>query len=547
MDTGRRRLLPWHWQFRPTVAKWSQHLTLRVRLALLVAMVVTVVVGLSTYLEMRSFQTSLERKLVETARSTADALATDLELQEDDTLADVEHGVVPILLDFRDAGQLTVRWISVVTLDRETGQPKVYATTATRERAEAIRLAKRVMDSKTDVMSDPRDLMQMVAWPIYHPADELFGVAVVTYSLESTEEIRKTGRSIVVWFVPPAIIGLTLLVDLLVRRMIHLPIAGIRKTMQRAGKGDLSARAPVVRRDEIGEVAEGLNQMLAQMENFNVALQARVREATEGLRRSNAELVESYQRVFGLREALARAEQMAAVGQTAASVAHQVGTPLNLISGYVQILREESGQDARIERRLGIVQEQIDKVATIVRTMLDHARRPVPRHPTSAAQMVERVCEVARPKLGALGVRLDLSVGPDVPMVDADAVALELALLNLITNSLDAMPEGGSLAVTVAATEAGVRIEVADTGTGIAPELLPRVFDPWVTTKGAGKGSGLGLSITRDVVIAHGGSIVAASGPGAGSRFTIDLPRATEPGAAAANVAEPPEGVWRTS
>jgi len=314
--------------------------------------------------------------------------------------------------------------------------------------------------------------------------------------------------------------------------------------MLRVAAGDLSARAPVVRRDEIGEVAEGLNQMLAQMQNFNVALQTRVREATEELRNSHAELAESYQRVFGLREALARAEQMAAVGQTAASVAHQVGTPLNLISGYVQILMEEAGQDSRVARRLGIVQEQIDKVATIVRTMLDHARRPVPRQPTSAAQLVQRVCEVARPMLGALGVQLDLVVDPDVPMVNADVVPLELALLNLITNSLDAMPDGGTLRVVVTATATGVRVEVADTGTGIAPELLPKVFDPWVTTKAAGKGSGLGLSITRDVVVAHGGTIGAASEPGAGARFTIDLPRAPEP---ETTMAAETEGVWRAS
>src|SRR6185369_15682331 len=149
----------------------------------------------------------------------------------------------------------------------------------------------------------------------------------------------------------------------------------IRDTMVRAGVGDFSARATQFRDDEIGTVAVGLNDMLQRLQDMNDALQDRVAEATAELRVRNDELVESYKRVFGLREALARAEQMAAVGQMAASVAHQVGTPLNLISGYVQMMQAEAATDAHDARRLAIVQEQIGKVAAVVRSLLDQSRR----------------------------------------------------------------------------------------------------------------------------------------------------------------------------
>jgi two-component system NtrC family sensor kinase len=514
------------------VAKLHDALTLRLRLGLMVALVVTVVVGVSSYLEIQSFETTATAQLVEAARSTAQVVAEDIEGQDEKNLNADDIGET--LHEFNVAVP-SIRRISVIAMDPQTGKLDVYASTALPERTEALPLAKRAIDTKEEVWGDRADVLQMVGVPAYWN-NEIFGVVVVTFSLGTIDEMHKTGRSVVLWFTPPAVIILTLLVDLLARRLIHKPIAGIRGTMQRVAAGDPSARAPMMRHDEIGAVAQGLNDMLAQIENFNVALQTRVNDATSELRASHAELVESYQRVFALREALARAEQMAAVGQTAASVAHQVGTPLNLISGYVQMLVEEAGEDSRIARRLQIVQEQIQKVTTIVRTMLDHARRPTPHEPTSVARLVERVCDVARPKLDTAGVGLKLTIARDLPLVNADIVQLELALLNLVTNGLDAMPTGGRLAIAVSPTPAGVRIEVTDSGTGIAPDLLPKIFDPWVTTKDAGHGSGLGLSITRDVVTAHGGTIVATSEHGAGATFTIDLPAAAQ-GAAGADVA----------
>ncbi len=515
---------PRRWQFRPTVAKLQRAFTLRVRLGLLVALVVTLVVTVSSYLQLQSFEDSITADLFETGRKTAESVAAEIEVQDKDNVNPDDIGM--ILHNFNDANP-SIRRISVITLDRSSQTPTVYATTAMPERGEALRIARESIDSKDEVWGYRGDVLQTIACPAYSD-NEILGAVVVTFSLATIDQLHKTGRWVVIWFVPPSIFVLTLLVDLLARRLIHKPIARIRQTMHDAAAGDLSARAPVLRRDEIGAVAEGLNEMLAEMENFNVALQARVREATKELRASNAELVDSYQRMFALREALARAEQMAAVGQTAASVAHQIGTPLNLISGYVQMLMEEAGEDSRISRRLEIVQEQILKVTTIVRTTLDHARRPMPREATNAGQLVERVCDVARPKLDASGVGLKLTIERDVPAVNADTVQLELAMLNLITNALDAMPGGGTLNIGVSAIAGGVRIRVADTGTGIAADLLPRIFDPWVTTKSAGRGSGLGLSITRDVIASHGGTIAVASEAGAGAVFTIDLPAAAD-------------------
>lgn len=511
-------------QSRPNVAKLF--VSLRVRLPLLVALVLSVVIGAAGYWELRTFEASITADLVGVARSTGQAVADDIEVGDDPARRD---DLADSLRDFAYAVP-SIRSILVASVEHDT--PTVVASTSSAEGQDWLALAREAVKRDEIVTAEPVKQIHLVGVPTKRDG-RVWGAVVVTYSLASVEELRHEGRSVVLWFVPAAVLLMTIVLDLLMRRLVHKPIDGIRRTMERAKARELGARAPVLRDDEIGAVALGLNDMLAELEGVNASLQERIRDATSELRAKNEELVESYRRVFTLREALARADQMAAVGHMAASVAHQVGTPLNLISGYVQVIREEEGADSRVTRRLEIVQEQIAKVTSIVRAMLDHARRPTPKEATDLAELLRRVCDVARPKLDALGVRLDLATSA-VPSVMADAVQLELALLNLVSNSLDAMPSGGVMSISLASNGDGhVRVEVADTGTGIAPELLPRIFEPWVTTKDAGRGTGLGLSITRDVLAGHGGTISVRSEVGVGSVFTIDLPAAS---------ARPPDG-----
>ncbi len=188
----------------------------------------------------------------------------------------------------------------------------------------------------------------------------------------------------------------------------------------------------------------------------------------------------------------------------AATVAHQIGTPLNLISGYVQMIQTDVPPASASAVRLRTVQEQIGKVTTIVQGLLDQARRPLlNKTEVAAGELVEGVCELARPSLAAAQV-----------------------LLNLITNSIDAMPEGGELLVTAGASGGHVEITVADSGTGIDPLHVGRVFDPLFTTKERGKGTGLGLTIARDVVAAHGGTIAVASRHDEGTEVKVRLPQA---------------------
>jgi signal transduction histidine kinase len=348
----------------------------------------------------------------------------------------------------------------------------------------------------------------------------------VTVGLESLLQARKHAVRIAVGFVVPTVLLVTLLVHLMVRQLLAKPLGTILRTMEKTADGDLRARAMVARHDELGTIATGLNTMLDQLERFNQSLHGQIEEATHDLSLRNAQLAASQLELLALRESLGRAERVAALGQFAATVAHQAGTPLNLVSGYVQMIRDDPATDERTRTRLRTVDAQIQQVTRVLRTMLDRARPPSGLAPVALADIIERVREVSQPRLSRARIHWRIAVEDDLPAVKADATQLEMALLNLVTNALDAMPDGGTLSMTATARPGGIRLEVADTGPGIPPELVDRLFEPWVTTKPAGQGTGLGLAIVRDVVRAHGGSVSFSSNQPAGALFAIDLPAA---------------------
>ena len=330
------------------------------------------------------------------------------------------------------------------------------------------------------------------------------------------------------WFVLSGILLATLLVDQAARRLVFRRLAQMRETMQRAASGQLNARAPVDGLDEIGVIARGLNDILQGLERLKESFDMRVEAATDVFRQKNVEIADSHREMALLSEALARAGRLAALGQAAANMAHQIGTPLNLISTHVQLLIQSTPPEADSIDRLKAIQDQIGKLTAVVRTALDASRPPaVPHERADLVTLVRRVCQMAGPMLQEAGIEIEVVTPTQSAEVLTDPVQFELALLNLITNSVDAMASGGKLTVHLERVNDRLRLEIHDSGAGIPPELLGHVFDPWVTTKPQGKGSGLGLSIARQVVTSHGGTIRAENRPGKGAVFTIDLPVAS--------------------
>jgi signal transduction histidine kinase len=257
-----------------------------------------------------------------------------------------------------------------------------------------------------------------------------------------------------------------------------------------------------------------------------------VRDATAQLQQRNEQLAATNLELWQTTRRLTQFERLAAAGQTAAQFAHEVGTPLNLISCHVQLMCEELRREPEsAEARGEVIAEQIERIERIVRRMLDRTRaETADLRALDLNALLQRICDATGPALETGKVRLETSFDPRLPLIAGDSDYLQQAFINLINNALDAMPAGGSLRVatsTEPAPEGGepqVVVDVEDTGYGMSQETKAHIFDPLYTTKERGKGTGLGLVVVSHVLQEHGGAVEVESEPGRGARFRLRFP-----------------------
>jgi signal transduction histidine kinase len=222
---------------------------------------------------------------------------------------------------------------------------------------------------------------------------------------------------------------------------------------------------------------------------------------------------------------LVRAEKLATIGTLAAGVAHEVGTPLGIISGRAEMILDAASPDDPARKDLQSIIAQVDKVSQTIRQLLDFARvRPIEAGPVNAGDVVTGSAALLEHRFRQSKVKLAVQIDPHVPRVTADAGQLEQVLVNLLINACDACASGGTVRVSVEARGDQVAICVHDDGAGIAADHLPQVLDPFFTTKKRGQGTGLGLTIAADIVKNHQGSIEIASAEGKGTTVLVLLP-----------------------
>jgi len=361
------------------------------------------------------------------------------------------------------------------------------------------------------------------AWlAAFSPVPELGWVAVVARPREAAlAPLHALSRSTF------GVLGLTLVGVLalapVLARALARPIARLAEGSRELARGNLAHRIALERRDELGDLARAFNDMGQVLEQahrellgFNEQLAAQVEERTKELQQTQVQL--------------SRSQRLAAMGDLAAGMAHEMNNPLAAVLGNVQLMLMDLPQEDPSHRMLGTVHQQAQRIASIVRELqLLSERQHLGRLPLDLHRMLERVLESRGSELSQVGVHVDCRFHPGEVKVLGDTQALGDVFGRLLGNALNAMrdrPERNLVLTTQVVDAQLVRVEMRDTGRGIAREHLERIFNPFFTTKQQWAGKGLSLAVCHRVIEDHGGTITLNSDEGVGTTVTLVLPAA---------------------
>lgn len=226
-----------------------------------------------------------------------------------------------------------------------------------------------------------------------------------------------------------------------------------------------------------------------------------------------------------LEEQLRRTERVAELGTLASGMAHEIGTPMNVILGRAEYLLDRV-TDEPVKKGLQTIVAQVERITRVMNQLLSFARRKPPQPgPLWLQEVIENSLDMFRERLSNHNIHVDTQMGADCPKVQADSDQMSQVLINLIMNAVHAMPQGGTLRVGLERERDMVKLTVSDSGHGIPKEVVSKIFDPFFTTKEFGKGTGLGLTVVKGIIEEHRGSIAVESEEGRGSTFTIHLPK----------------------
>jgi two-component system NtrC family sensor kinase len=362
----------------------------------------------------------------------------------------------------------------------------------------------------------------------HSPQQKVLGVLDVKMSLADIDRQVAQGKRKLMFYGIGGVLFVAVMTAIFINKAVNVPIKKLITGTKEISVGKLGTTIDIQSSDEIGQLAESFNQMSEDLKNANDELVEWSNQFEEKLNRKTEELRKTQERMIDV-------EKMASLGKLAATVAHEINNPLGGILTYTKLLLKKLAKTGQfspeetqnVERMLSTIERETMRCGRIVENLLLFAKKPdVAYAPHDLNAILERSLFLINHHLEIHNVKLEKSYWRDEERIICDGNQIEQALIALMINGIEAMPEGGTLGVqTRDGKRDTVEILVRDDGTGIKEDDLPHIFEPFYTTKKDGKGVGLGLSVVYGIVERHGGLITVDSKLGEGTVFILSIPR----------------------
>lgn len=347
------------------------------------------------------------------------------------------------------------------------------------------------------------------------------GVSILEYTSFLEEEVKNAQWNIISIIL--VLVGGTVVLFLFAtKRWITHPISKLIEGIRNMAKGQLHTQIDLKGEDELSELGRAFNQMAMD------------------LKRARDELIREGEVKLELERSLRQSEKLATIGQLASGLAHEIGTPLNIISGRAELMKRRLEDKQASEKNLDVILNQTERITKIIQQLLGFVRKKIPeQRRLDIGPLLEMTLDFLDQQIQRQRVRVVKELRDHLPPVTGDPDQLQQVFLNLILNAIQSMPKGGELrlaAATRSISKEGleesqrpyVEIRVEDTGTGMGKEVVESIFNPFFTTKAKEKGTGLGLTVSQGIIQDHEGWIEVESEVGKGSVFKVYLPAAEE-------------------
>jgi len=344
-------------------------------------------------------------------------------------------------------------------------------------------------------------------------------IGAIGFSRSNTE-IMNTARILLIFSSAGLLILILMVLGLSYRWIIGKPLNLIIQTIDEFQKGQYVNRIPTVHSDEWGQISKHFNEMADEIQDvmkrnleLNKHLEDRVREETLN--------------VVQLQKQVADLKQLTTLGQLTANLAHDLGTPLHSIGGLAKLLLERGGWPQDVEHKLNLIVQQTQRLDNIIQNVRRATRLPEPRFEVlTVQQILSETLPLVEPFISKSKVRIKVDISEGTGSLYVDRYRIQTALMNVIQNALEAMPQVGEITITAKTvlSDGVVTITIRDNGTGMTPDLIEKVCEPFFSTRQDEGMRGLGLAIVRDIIKTHGGKMEIKSSPGQGTSIILYLP-----------------------